>query len=165
MHSHFFKEATVLWYNRRKGYGFIKVDQQDVFIHRKTLEFFGLFRIEAQDRLIVTMSENTHGLVVNSVVSVFRPSVPVPKRTNCLDDSEVLGKVKFFSGQRGYGFIEVIDDHSEVKEDAYFDYATLRKAGLATVGEGQELALVLCSEDQERGRFTAKSIRLFVREH
>lgn len=38
------KGGEVIWYNERKGYGFVKIDDTEVFLHRSTLDRFGLIR-------------------------------------------------------------------------------------------------------------------------
>ena len=37
--------SEVIWYNERKGYGFVKINNAEVFIHRSTLGRFGMIRI------------------------------------------------------------------------------------------------------------------------
>ena len=32
------KNGEVIWYNERKGYGFVKIDNAEVFLHRSTLD-------------------------------------------------------------------------------------------------------------------------------
>ena len=155
--------ATVLWYNQRKGYGFIKTGEEEVFIHKNTLGFFGLSRLDAGDELVVTLTQNAHGHLVGSILSVTRPEAPTPATTDRLDDLEIFGKVKFFNPERGFGFIEIVDGNSDVSEDVFLHVKTLREAGLNAIDDGQELALVLTSENQKPGQYAAKSVRLFVR--
>ena len=38
------KEGELVWYNERKGYTFVKIDDTEVFQHRSTLDQFGLVR-------------------------------------------------------------------------------------------------------------------------
>ena len=35
------KDGELVWYNERKGYGFVKIDDNEVFLHRSTLDRFG----------------------------------------------------------------------------------------------------------------------------
>ena len=39
------KEGELVWYNERKGYGFVKINDTEVFLHRSTLERFDLVRL------------------------------------------------------------------------------------------------------------------------
>jgi hypothetical protein len=43
------KNGEVIWYNERKGYGFVKIDSAEVFLHRSTLDRFGLIRLLTGD--------------------------------------------------------------------------------------------------------------------
>ncbi len=42
--------GELVWYNERKGYGFVKIDDAEVFLHRSTLDRFGLVRLLTGDR-------------------------------------------------------------------------------------------------------------------
>ena len=37
-------EGELVWYNERKGYGFVRIGEDEVFLHRSTLDRFGLAR-------------------------------------------------------------------------------------------------------------------------
>ena len=47
------KEGELVWYNERKGYTFVKIDDTEVFQHRSTLDQFGLVRLLKGDRVTV----------------------------------------------------------------------------------------------------------------
>ena len=47
------KEGELVWYNERKGYGFVKIDDTEVFLHRSKLDRFGLVRSLKGDRVTV----------------------------------------------------------------------------------------------------------------
>ena len=55
------KEGELIWYNDRRGYGFVKIDDTEVFLHRSTLDQFGLVRLLKGDRLTVSLTVNEHG--------------------------------------------------------------------------------------------------------
>ena len=38
-------EGKLVWYNERKGYGFVRIADEEVFLHRSTLGRFGLVRL------------------------------------------------------------------------------------------------------------------------
>ena len=38
-------EGKLVWYNERKGYGFVRIGEEEVFLHRSTLDRFGLVRL------------------------------------------------------------------------------------------------------------------------
>ena len=58
------KGGEVIWYNELKGYGFVKIDDTEVFLHRSTLDRFGLIRLLTGDQITVSLSTNEHGEVI-----------------------------------------------------------------------------------------------------
>lgn len=58
------KGGEVIWYNERKGYGFVKIDDTEGFLHRSTLDRFGLIRLLTGDQITVSLSTNENGEVI-----------------------------------------------------------------------------------------------------
>ena len=46
-------EGQLVWYNERKGYGFVRIGDEEVFLHRSTLDSFGLVRLLNGDHVTV----------------------------------------------------------------------------------------------------------------
>ena len=45
------KNGEVIWYNELKGYGFVKIDSAEVFLHRSALGRFGLINLLTGDQV------------------------------------------------------------------------------------------------------------------
>ena len=72
------KDGKLVWYNERKGYGFVKIDDTEVFLHRSTLDRFGLVRLLTGDKVTVSLTVNEHGEVIQDLLRVDRPVNPAP---------------------------------------------------------------------------------------
>jgi cold shock protein len=62
------------------------------------------------------------------------------------------GKVKWFNGQKGFGFIQP-DDGSK---DVFVHISAVERAGLGSLNEGQKLSYDL---QQERGKTSAANLK------
>ncbi len=64
------------------------------------------------------------------------------------------GTVKWFNGQKGYGFIEP----DAGGKDVFVHISSVERAGLSTLREGQRVAYEL--EEDRRGRSSAANLEL-----
>ena len=93
--------GQLVWYNERKGYGFVRIGEEEVFLHRSTLDRFGLVRLLTGDQITVSLSTNEHGRVIKDLLSVERPVSPTPPAAAEPEEGEVRAVVKFFNDLRG----------------------------------------------------------------
>ena len=85
------KEGELGWQNERKGDGFVKIDDTEAFLHRSTLDRFGLVRLLKGDRVTVSLTVNEHGEVIQDLLRVDRPVKPVPPAASEPADGEKGG--------------------------------------------------------------------------
>jgi CspA family cold shock protein len=131
------KEGELVWYNERKGYGFVKIDDTEVFLHRSTLDRFGLVRLLKGDRVTVSLTVNEHGEVIQDLLRVDRPVNPAPPAASEPADGEMQAVVKFFNDIRGYGFVTADD----IAEDVFVHSRVLNDCGFHSLIQGQKLLI------------------------
>jgi CspA family cold shock protein len=103
------KNGEVIWYNERKGYGFVKIDSAKVFLHRSTLGRFGLIRLLTGDQVSVSLATKEHAQAIQDLLTIERPANPASPTASETDEGEMRAVVKFFNDIRGYGFVTAAD--------------------------------------------------------
>ena len=139
------QEGELIWYNERKGYGFVKIGDAEVFLHRSTLDRFGLIRLLTGDKLTVSLTTNDHGQVIQDLLSVNRPISATPPAAPEPDADEVRAVVKFFNDLRGYGFVTA----DNMKEDVFVHSRVLNDCGFHSLIQRQKVLIKV--DDSGRG--------------
>ena len=147
------REGQLVWYNERKGYGFVRIGEEEVFLHRSTLDRFGLVRLLNGDLVTVSLSTNEHGRVIKDLLSVQRAVVPDPPAASEPDEGEVRAVVKFFNDLRGYGFVTT----DSAEEDVFVHSRVLNDCGFHSLVQGQKL---LVKVDSSSRGLQVNSVRL-----
>ena len=109
------KEGELVWYDERRGYGFVKIDDTEVFRYRSTLDRFGLVRLLKGDRMTVSLTVNENGEVIQDLLRVDWPVSPVPPAASEPADGEMRAVLKFFNDIHGYGF----DTTEDITKDVF----------------------------------------------
>ena len=130
-------EGELVWYNERKGYGFVRIGDTEVFLHRSTLDRFGLVRLLTGDKVTVSLTVNEHGEVIQDLLRVDRPINPAPPAASEPEDDELRAVVKFFNDIRGYGFVTAED----IAEDVFVHSRVLNDCGVHSLMQGQKLLI------------------------
>lgn len=149
------KKGIVRWFNERLGYGFVDVENKEVFIHRSTLNQFGATRLLSDDRVLVTIESSARGLIVGTLLGIER--MPIDERliASHPEADEHPAYVKFFNEMRGYGFIEV----EGYDQDIFVHSRVIEQNGLSTIYDNQRQLVNV--ELGEKG-YQIKTIRLLV---
>ena len=149
------RQGKVKWYNERKGYGFIDLDGEEVFIHRSALTAFGVLRLQTEDTVTVTTRRSDRGLVAEQLFGIERPPVPEGLVATEAEQGEEFAEVKFFNDEKGYGFLMV----ENYEEDVFIHTSTLERAGVPGLDSGQ---CVLVRVEADKNGWQASSIRLYA---
>ncbi|HBP58729.1 MAG TPA: hypothetical protein DD668_04040, partial [Alphaproteobacteria bacterium] len=148
-------EGELVWYNERKGYGFVRIGEDEVFLHRSTLDRFGLVRLLTGDIVAVSLSTNEHGQVIKDLLSVKRPLSPAPPAAHEPEEGELRAVVKFFNDLRGYGFVTA----DSLEDDVFVHSRVLNDCGFSSLIQGQKLLVKV--DDSGRG-LQVNSVRLLA---
>ena len=139
-------EAVVKWFNLTKGFGFVApIDNSaDAFMHMSVLSRAGLQQVAEGTRLLVEIGDGQKGRQVLRIIQVLGMSEfqqgssggenrPVP--TGPVED--VIGAVKWFKNDKGFGFVTPDDGG----KDVFVHKSVLMHAGISQLVPGQKLSM------------------------
>ena len=149
-------DASVTWYNPEKGFGFVALadGSGDAFLHVSALEAAGHGAVSPGATLRVRVGQGQKGRQVNQIVSVDESTAeqprargsygggPGPRRSGRtqVDLStavEVVGTVKWYSPEKGFGFVTRQDGG----KDVFVHASALERSGVPALQEGQSVRL------------------------
>ncbi|MBE1236422.1 cold shock domain-containing protein [Phaeovibrio sulfidiphilus] len=134
--------VTLKWFNQTKGFGFVRIHEgdPDAFLHVSVLQRAGYETLPDGSVIICDLEPSQKGLQVAEIHSV---EVASPGAGGAyMDDlggslSELQGTVKFFSPEKGFGF--VLPDNGG--KDVFLPLRTLQNSGLDMIETGQKVHL------------------------
>ena len=163
-------EGTVKFFNGQKGFGFIqqKGGGEDVFVHISAVERAGLQGLGEGQELAYNLVDRGGKIsaqdlqIVGDVVEVQERSGGdrggfgggdrggAPQRE--LTGEKATGTVKFFNGQKGFGFLTRDDG----QPDAFVHISAVERSGLNGLNEGERYEFDL--EVDRRGKHSAVNL-------
>ena len=144
--------AVVKWFNPEKGCGFVEIadGSGDAFLPIKALQALGRDTVLPGAKLNVFVGQGEKGRHVTKITTIEdsgKSSMPAngissavgPRRgeADLSAASDVPGTVKWFSVEKGMGFIEAEDGG----KDVFVHISVVKKAQMASLLEGQRIAM------------------------
>lgn len=141
--------ATVKWFNATKGFGFVAPSDgtPDAFLHISALERAGMSQINEGATITCDLGVGNRGPQVVMVHDVDNSTASATPSQNSMDDAPrrppmdrgpsqtVEGVVKFFSAEKGFGFVAV----DEGGKDVFVHVKALERSGLKELETGQRV--------------------------
>jgi len=143
--------ATVKWFNATKGFGFVSPTDgsPDAFLHISALERAGVGEVSEGATVVCDLGPGQRGpqvVTVHSVdITTAAPRRPASPRDGAAFEPRgepgptVEGRVKFFSADKGFGFIAVDDGG----KDVFVHIRALEKSGLRSLEPDQRVRLTI----------------------
>ena len=131
--------ATVKWFNAAKGFGFVAPadGSPDAFLHISALERAGLTQVAEGTTLVCDLGQGQRGPQVVTVHEVDSTTAApkAPRREERGPTQTVEGVVKFFSAEKGFGFVAC----DEGGKDVFVHVKALERSGLSVLESGQRV--------------------------
>ena len=150
-------EAIVKWFNSEKGFGFAEIadGSGDAFLHIETLQALGQDAISPGAKLSVLVGQGQKGRQINKILAIDEGGAPVltaartePRRgpPDLSAAIDMVGTVKWFSVEKGMGFVEVDGGG----KDVFVHISIVERAQLGNLAEGQRVSMRVV--ETEKGR-------------
>lgn len=166
-------EGVVKFFNGQKGFGFIQCEGRpdDVFVHISAVEAAGLTGLAEGQPLKFTLVDRGgkvsasdleiegEPMPVEAVDRVLRPDSDGPPRgpggppQRELTGEKAKGTVKFFNGEKGFGFIEREDGEA----DAFVHISAVERSGMSALAQGDRVEFDI--EVDRRGKYSAVNLK------
>ncbi|WP_291724823.1 cold shock domain-containing protein [Magnetospirillum sp. 64-120] len=132
--------ATVKWFNASKGFGFVAPSDgtPDAFLHISALERAGLTQVAEGTTLVVDLGQGNRGpqvVVVHEVDASTATAAPRAPRFERGPTETVEGVVKFFSAEKGFGFVQT----DVGGKDVFVHIKALERSGIKALETGQRV--------------------------
>jgi CspA family cold shock protein len=139
-------DAVVKWFNPDKGFGFVELadGSGDAFLHIVVLERGGHDTVLPETKLRVQVGQGQKGRQITAVLGLDASTAAASRprmmsggqeRRDPATASEIHGTVKWFNGQKGFGFVAAEDGG----KDVFLHISVVDRAGIQVLPEGQKV--------------------------
>jgi CspA family cold shock protein len=140
--------ATVKWFNASKGFGFVAPSDgtPDAFLHISALERAGMSQVAEGATIVCDLGQGNRGPQVVTVHEVdSSTATPRAPRAGGMGgmgggfdrgpSETVEGVVKFFSAEKGFGFVQT----DQGGKDVFVHIKALERSGIKALESGQRV--------------------------
>ncbi len=129
------EEATVEWFDRAKGFGFVRIEslRENAFLHISVIERFGISNIKDGESLKCSLTTNARGLAVEQIFKVGDGDT----RNNTPHNGVVIRLVD----DKGFGFVSSVS----LEEDAFFHVTLFDDEQRKRLKEGSKLKFLVAA--------------------
>ncbi len=143
-------EAVVKWFNLTKGFGFVAPadGSADAFIHSSVVSSAGMRDMAEGTKLLVTIGDGMKGRQVLSIIQVLGMSdaPPANRAPATGPQAEMMGTVKWFKADKGFGFVSPEDGG----RDVFVHRTVVLRAGAQALEAGQQIKMVVHTASKGR---------------
>jgi len=163
-------DATVKWFNPTKGFGFVTPadGSGDAFLHASVVEAAGIREVPDGATVHCEIGQGSKGRQVARIISIdtatAAPRAPRPMAPRAPrggerdlpvgDATEMEGTVKWYSAQKGFGFVAAPDGG----KDIFVHSNTLRRAQIASLDPEQPVRMMVVPTAKGREATTIELI-------
>ena len=136
-------EAVVKWFSLAKGFGFVApIDgSPDAFLHSSVVSRLGLRDLPEGTKLSVEITDGPKGRQIANILQVLGvaevPHASTGRPAPTGPETEVMGTVKWFKPDKGFGFVTPDDGD----RDIFVHRSVLLRAGLQGLESGQRVLM------------------------
>lgn len=127
--------AVVKWFNENKGFGFVTPagTSKDAFVHITVLEEAGLKSLQEGATVVCDVADEDKGMRVAAIHGVDNETALEET------DGVIIGRVKFFRTDKGFGFVCPEDG----SRDIFVHARALEKSGLFELETDQRVRMTI----------------------
>jgi CspA family cold shock protein len=158
----------VKWFNPEKGFGFVEIadGSGDAFLSVRTLQAFGRDTVSPGAKLSVLVGQGVKGRQVTKIAAIENSATTIHptfaaasvSRPSGISDlsgaKELLGSVKWFSLEKGMGFVTADDGG----KDVFVHISVVKEAGMADMVEGQRISMRVTESAKGRKAISIEAV-------